>query len=160
MTLDDGYVPITLFGKDHWSMLAYAEVVMVDCQGFQVGYDARMRQGRQHFRVMHEQCRRPRRVNGGHDGAVMKPEFGSRLNNGTFIENHDDWHCVQDMVHAGLMGVRRRDLILPLIEEMEPGEVLHLTPLGQEVAGRLRAHKAAGGNFSGFRYTPEAHEVA
>ncbi|UTU09558.1 hypothetical protein CcrBL47_gp272c [Caulobacter phage BL47] len=160
MTLDDGYVPITLFGKDHWSMLAYAEIEAVECGGFQVGFDARMRQGRQHFRVMHEECRRPKRINGGHQGVVMRAEHGSRLNDGTYIENHDDWHCVQDMVAAGLMGVKKRDLILPLVEEMEPGVFLHLTSLGHDVVSRLRRHKADGGNFAGFRFDPAAYAIA
>lgn len=160
MTLDDGYVPMNLFGKDHWSTLAYAEIEAVECGGFQVGFDARMRQGRQHFRVMYEECRRPKRINGGHRGIVMRPEHGSRLNDGSFVENHDDWHCIQDMVAAGLMGVKKRGLIMPLVEEMEPGVVLHLTPLGHAIVASLRRHKAEGGNFAEFRFAPEAHETA
>ena len=45
MKLEDGYVPPNLFGKDHWSTLAYMETIMVDCGGFQVGADPRMRAG-------------------------------------------------------------------------------------------------------------------
>lgn len=155
MTLDDGYVPMALWGKDHWSMLAYAETVMIDHAGFQVGYDARMRQGRQHYRVMLEECRRPKRTNGGHEGVVMKSEYGSRLNDGSFIEGHDDWHCVQDMVIEGLLGVKINGLVVPSIEEMEPGVMLHLTDLGRDVAGKLRAHKADGKNFAEFRFDKE-----
>jgi len=28
-----------LWGRDHWSTLAYIETVMVDCKGFQIGQD-------------------------------------------------------------------------------------------------------------------------
>jgi hypothetical protein len=33
MRADDGYIDIHLWGKDHWSTLAYIETVMVECGG-------------------------------------------------------------------------------------------------------------------------------
>lgn len=157
MNLEDGYVPMDLFGDDHWSAFAYAETIMVDCAGFQVGFDGRMRQGRRHYRVMHAECYRPKRVRqaGLSLSTVMENRYSTRLNDGTTVEGHDDWHCVQDLVNAGLMGIRRRKRgpVTPNADAVRPRVILHLTPLGHAVIGQLRAHKAAGENFASFRPT-------
>lgn len=169
MTLDDGYVPLELFGEDHWSTLAYAETVMVECAGFQVGYDPRMRQGRRNYRVMTEQCPRPVRPGSRAMGVVMDNKYSTRLNDGSTVERHDDWHCVQDMVAAGLMGVidvaqrdgrfeRRTDAIDADPELVEPKAVLGLTPLGMKIADQLREHKRQGGRWRDF--SPKIEEAA
>lgn len=158
MHADDGYIEIEKFGDDHWSTLAYAETVMVENQGFQVGFDGRMRQGRRHFRVMLSQCPRPRRQNhaGPAAAVVMQPQYATKLADGTQVEGHDDWHCVQDLVYAGLMGIKRGDgMILPLPDDMEPGVTLFLTPLGEQAVSALRRHKTEGGGFATFRFAPE-----
>ncbi len=157
MRLDDGYVPIQQFGPDHWSTLLYAETVMVDCAGFQVGFDPRMRQGRAHFRVMAEQYARPKRTtrHSVAQGAVMDKQHSTRLHDGSVVDGHDDWHCVQDLINAGLLGMKRHDgIVLPLVEDCDPGVVLHLTPLGSEVVRQLRDFKAAGGSVSSHAFVP------
>jgi hypothetical protein len=159
LQLEDGYVPIDLFGKDHWSTLAYAETCLVDRGGFQVGFDARMRQGRAHFRVMARDCPRPKHNRGGPNmGMVMAPEHSTILKDGSVVQGHDDWHCVQDLVNAGLMGAKvpNTDTILPLTDAVEPGMGMGLTPLGQRVIGQLRAWKAFGGGFGDFAPQIEA----
>lgn len=138
----DGYVEPALWGRDHWSTLAYLESVSVECAGFQVGADARMRSNCRHFRVMAEECPRPRRPGRPVMGVVMGREHGSRLRNGSVMAGHDDWCCIQDMAHAGLLTVG--------VEGVEPRETLHLSPLGLEWAADLRAHKTAGGQFGNF----------
>lgn len=153
MRLEDGYVPAALFSKDHWSTLAYAETCMVDQGGFQVGFDGRMRQGRAHFRVMSRDCPRPQQSKkcGPRMGVVMQPEHSTRLKGGAVVAGHDDWHCIQDMVNAGYLGIKRGDgLVLPLPDEIDAGVRLHLTPLGQRVVGQLRAWKALGGHYADF----------
>jgi hypothetical protein len=152
MTLDD-YVPIENFGADHWSTLAYAETVMVECAGFQVGYDPRMRQGRRHYRVMYEQCKRPKRPNNPSMGMVMDDKYSTPLKDGTVISGHDDWHCIQDCVNAGLLGV-----IDPNVDggvdcdanRVEPGVMLALSAKGHEINSQLRKHKAEGGRWKTF----------
>lgn len=136
------YVPPALWGKDHWSLLAYIETVIVDCGGFHVGFDPRMRQNRRNFRVMSEQCINPKRPGPPSRGIPMDPKYGTRLNNNSFIENHDDWMCVQDFINAGILEGADSSL--------EPGDVLYLTEQGRVLANRLREHKAAGGSFSKF----------
>ena len=142
MRLEDGYVAIDNFSPDHWSTLAYAETVMVECGFFQVGFDARMRQGRRHFRVMHEQCRKPKRPSSGAMGVVMDNKYSTTMRDGTVVQGHDDWHCVQDMVAAGLMTSKD--------DSVEPCVKLHLTDLGRDINGQLRAHKASGGSWKTF----------
>lgn len=144
LTVDDN-IPMELWGKDHWSTLAYIETVMVDCNSFQVGLDARMKSNRHHFRVMSEQCSKPKRV-GSHSGhaVVMQPEHATVLNDGSLIKRHDDWCCLQDMAVAGLLSLPQEDI--------EPGVHIHLSDLGREVANRLREHKAKGGQFAAFRF--------
>ena len=138
----DDYIAMNRWSKDHWSTLAYLETVMVDCGGFQVGSDPRMRSNRRHFRVMHEECPRPKRATRGAGGVAMNAEHGTRLNDGCVVANHDDWMCVQDMAAAGLFTVGA--------DEVQPGQTLHLSSRGQDVVAALRAHKAAGGNFAQF----------
>ncbi len=154
MDLED-YVPVDNFGKDHWTTLAYAETVMVDCGGFQVGCDARMRQGRRHYRVMREMCMNPKRISGRSSAAtVMDLKYSTVLKDGTMVQGHDDWHCVQDMANAGWLHVDG----YASADAVEPGAILHLTALGRTVADQLRAHKAAGGTFASF--TPQVLQAA
>lgn len=136
----DNIVPITQFGRDHWSTLIYLETVMVECGGFQIGFDARMRQGRRNFRVMREECPRPKRSSHTMEAVVMQPEHSTVLADGSIIEGHDDWHCVQDMIENGLLS-----------GECEPGETLHLTNLGKSFVEQLRDHKRNGGTYASFR---------
>lgn len=137
------YVPMNKWGKDHWSTLAYIETVMVEVQGFQVGFDARMRQKRRTFRVMHEQCPQPKRPSRGGMGIPMEPKYGSRLNDGTSLEGHDDWDCVQDMAVEGLFTVG--------VEGVEPGATLQFSEKGLNLAQALRKHKIGGGVFGNFQ---------
>lgn len=157
MHADDGYIEIEQFAADHWSTLAYAETVMVENGGFQVGFDGRMRQGRRHFRVMMGECPRPKRQNhaGPSAAVIMKPEYATKLADGTQVEAHDDWHCVQDLVYVGLMGIERNGLIVPAPDDITPGVVLKLTPLGERCVSELRRHKTNGGTFATFHFTPE-----
>jgi hypothetical protein len=148
LTYEDN-VPMNLWGKDHWTTLAYIETVMVDTGGFQIGRDSRMRANRRNFRVMAEQCPDPKRVSQGQGrlAVVMdRDAHATRLNDGTTISNHDDWCCVQDMAEVGLFTLRQ--------DQIEPGEILHLSSLGREVITKLREHKAVGGKFADFRFNP------
>jgi hypothetical protein len=140
-TLDD-IISIDQFGRDHWSTLAYIDCVMIDCAGFQVGFDARMRQGRRHYRVMHEECPRPKRVGISTAALVMDLEHSTVLRDGSKVAGHDDWHCVQDLATAGIFTAR--------VEDIQPGETLHLSDFGRALANDLRAHKASGGSWKDF----------
>lgn len=142
----DDIVPPSAWGKDHWSMLAYMETVMVEVACFQVGADPRMRQGPRSFRIMHEQCPQPSRPTKAPNGMVMRPEHGSRLADGSYIPGHDDWHCVQDMAAVGFFTAAT--------DAVEPGVALHLSEIGATASNELRAHRRGGGGFAGFKPSP------
>lgn len=137
-TVDD-YIPAMAWGKDHWSTLAYVETVAVECQGFQVGSDSRMRSNRRNFRVM-QACPRPRRPGPRAAGIVMSDGHGTRLKDGTLVDGHDDWNCLQDLAEAGLFTLAASGV--------EPGVTLHLSAKGQAWCAALRAHKQNGGMYS------------
>lgn len=135
------YVPLRLWGKDHWSMLGYLECVATENAGFLVCYDPRMRHGRRHFRIMPAVGGRRGRGSQAR-GVCMDPLYGTRLNDGRYIPTHDDWHCVQDFAKAGVLTVGP--------ESVEPGVLLHLSEYGKALAGALRVFKQGGGSFGTF----------
>jgi len=143
--MGDEYISMAKWGKDHWSTLAYLETVEVECGGFQVGFDGRMRQGRRNFRVMSQECPKPKRPSKcprPQDAEPMGREDGTRLNDGTVVEGHDDWYCVQDIAMESLFTTG--------VDSVEPGSILHLSKRGWDVVNALRKHKAGGGNYASF----------
>lgn len=125
------------FGKDHWSMFAYAECCAVD--GKQLEH-CRMRINPDHHvsvgRVML-------------DSPTWEPPYGTRLkgfwkddkttDSTKQLPEHDDWDCVDDLEAAGLLDVGT--YINPNVK---------LTDLGHKIASELRKHKASGGRFATF----------
>lgn len=146
----DQYVAPALFGRDHWTTLAYIESVMADCAGFQLGTDPRMRSNRRNYRVMSEVPRPKRAKNPTATVHLMTSEDGSRLNNGQVVHGHDDWNCVEDFAAVGFFDVGPAGL--------GAGKTLRFSPLGKAVATRLRQHKQDGGQFEAFALAsvPEA----
>ncbi len=116
---------------------------MVDCGGFQVGRDPKMKSNRRHFRVMAELCPNPKRNDKkGSLAIIMQPEHATILNDKQQVANHDDWCCMQDMAAAGLFDLD--------VDAIEPGTTLHLSVHGQNIVAALRNHKANGGRFADF----------
>jgi hypothetical protein len=151
-TFDDP-IPMAMWGKNHWSILAYIESVMIECAGFEVGFDARMTQNRHNFRVLAMDAPKPKRPGSyisPERSQVMKLEYSTKLNNGQQVTGHDDWCCIQDMGSAGLISVEGNDDAPSLFL---PGHIMHLTPEGQKICAALRVHKQAGGMFGNFRAT-------
>lgn len=145
MSEADEYVPMSQWSKDHWSTLAYVETVVVECAGFQVGLDARMKTNRRHFRVMSQQCGRPKRPGKSSTPSmaqVMSPEHATKIKDGSVVDGHDDWMCVQDFAAEGLFTVGA--------EDVEPGVILRFSERGNEIASALRRHKADGKNYASF----------
>ena len=130
-------VPLSGFGRDHWSTLLYVESVSVDCQGFQVGCDPRMKSTARHLEEL-AACPRPRRATATRALPMpMRPEHASRQLAGGVFEDHDDWDCLRDFAAAGLLDVPGGDLAA--------GQVVHLSPFGMDLAAKLRQFKATGG---------------
>jgi hypothetical protein len=129
-------IPMSQFGRDHWSVFAYIETLCVDNKGV----------------PDHDRMRTNPKTHPGLVGpriAIMKrswkPEYGSRLRGHAIDKpvqrlNHDDWDCADDLVAAGL------------IESNGTGinPWFTLTKTGLAIAAALRQHKASGGSFSNF----------
>ncbi|MCP6727382.1 MAG: hypothetical protein KJI69_05235 [Patescibacteria group bacterium] len=129
-------VPMSKFGKDHWSLLAYCETRIVDYSGV--------------LDMNHLRGRAP------HPTATTRKwekEWGTRLK-GFFLDGdkrdetkqltqHDDYDCLVDLKDAGLL------------EDI--GTVISpyasLTTLGKSVCSSLRKHKGDGGYFATFNVT-------
>ena len=141
----DDYIPIELFGKDHWSTLAYVETVMTDIGGFQIGRDPKMRSNRRNFRVMAEECPSPyRAVNKvSHPGVVMQDHHSTILKNGQVVKGHDDWSCLQDLANAAFFDTNAYDI--------QPDTVIKLSTYGRTIANQLREFKSNGGSFKEFQ---------
>lgn len=139
-------VPVEKFGKDHWSLLAYVETLCVDGKDGLGVIDGR--------RVRCNPARHPGQET---SPGPWRDSYSTRLAGffqfddradpqlaaeaGLMLLGHDDWDCLEDLEAAGLVSVIT----------LTSGGVL-LTDEGSRVAGVLRAHKAQGGHFAGFRW--------
>jgi hypothetical protein len=173
-------VPITLFGTDHWSTLAYVETRAVDHKELLDHDHMRCHAGR-HPVMLHAK----RRVSAGSaDGsryptrikASTTPDANGRYGV-TEVPDHDDYDCLDDLIAEGLLeprmpvvgpggwyvdatygytvsaagGVIRPGSVTGLDEQvLATRAVWTLTAEGQRVAGQLRAFKAAGGGWHNF----------
>jgi hypothetical protein len=133
-------VPLTEWGKDHWSTFAYLETVAVDARG--TIENVRMR--------CDSRLHRPFAHGNGlghlHDGG----KFPTRLKGSVERAGHDDWSCVEDMVVEGLIQAWwRAD---PALSIGGATCLVALTERGWRCAAALRAHKAAGGRYADFTW--------
>lgn len=141
-------IPLTEFGSDHWSTLAYLETVMVEYGEYQVDLDPRMRTNRRHYRLLAERNHLARHVGAKWKMVrAMQSENGSRLSNGSTLDNHDDWDCVEYLISAGVLTVKR--------PHNRP--TLYLTDLGEQVVVALRGHKRNNGRWATFSYSQSTH---
>jgi len=131
-------VPVELWGKDHWSTLAYIETCCVDGKGKVVN-----------DRMRTDQDRHPALV--GHRVAMLSTSslyddttYPTRLKGEQSLEDHDDWDCATDMEAAGLLKWEGTG--------MHP--IFVLTEMGIQLCAQLRKHKATGGYFANFSPQP------
>jgi len=132
------YVPLALFGKDHWSTLAYIETRIVDHREFRIIGDPRMRTCRRCWRIQNSAKGRDRAlvsVDGGH-------EYPTRLADGRQAAKHCDWDCMQDLIATGILATRGKPDI---------GKKVTITKHGFPIVAALRQHKARGGTFATFQ---------
>lgn len=136
---DGKRIPITFWGRDHYSTLLYIETLITDGRGD--GY------GRPHVARMRHESGRPRRGHGYDEpglGSVGSKRYPSRLGDDTALLGHDDWDCVDDMVAEGVV-----------VRENEDGNgrlpIVKLTAYGRACAASLREHLGNNGRrYAGF----------
>jgi len=117
-------VPVELWGKDHWSTLAYLETRAVDKDG----------------KVNPSQMRCDRERHPGLACAFHIKPYPTRIKDGIELEDHDDWDCFDDAVAAGFVEWKGSGI----------NPIVVFTKKGYEVAAKLREHRAKGGAFTEF----------
>lgn len=123
------FVPMTMWGKDHWSTLAYLETRCVDHGGTVRKQHLRCNPHGRHSQFAHL------KIGLGHSHTT-------RLREDKELASHDDWDCIEDMIREGLV----------LWEGSGLNPIFKLTDRGIRIAHALRKHKILGGNFGSFRY--------
>lgn len=125
-------VPMSSWGKDHWSTLAYIETRIVDYKG---------RPDSDHMRCDPER----------HPGlagrspisyGIRDKKYPTRLKGKQESHDHDDWDCLEDAVAEGLIEWKGTGMY----------PVFVLTDRGRTVCAALRQHKQDGGQFAQFVY--------
>jgi hypothetical protein len=137
-------IDISQFGKDHWSLLAYCEYRAVNDKG--------------RLDLKHLRCKNLNVATTSLGQNFWKPEYGTRLkgyfsnpikykgkkvkvtNSRYLLKNHDDFDCLNDLDHAGLIE-NLGTMLNPFVK---------LTEKGQRVAALLSVHKQNGGHFTDF----------
>lgn len=143
-TVDDTpAVPITAFGKDHWSLLGYIGTCCENRDGGIGELNKERIRCNPESHPMHAVRRMGERT--------WKPSYGTRLagfwkeggetDPALQLPDHDDWDCLDDLEAAGIIEVLS-----------EANAFVRITEAGLQVYGALCEHKAAGGNFSEFRW--------
>ena len=134
-------IPMSKWGKDHWSAFGYAETCAVDSKG--VLDKERMRCNPKIHPAQANQCNMPGFPDAEKESPTRLKGWTKELPNKNIARQHDDWSCLEDAEEAGLLKVEGTGMY----------PVIRFTTLGQSVAGRLREHKAKGGSFSNFGAT-------
>lgn len=128
-------IDVSKWGRDHWSMFAYAAEMAT------------------HNKPLDgNRMRSKGRVSGIR---AWRPEWGTRLGDGSVLEQHDDWDCAKDLATAGLIEYGRKKW-----HEVKERGGLHwvkLTDLGLEVWEQMvRYMHENDGQYSSFRWVPDA----
>ncbi|KKN40772.1 hypothetical protein LCGC14_0729880 [marine sediment metagenome] len=128
------HIPMSKWGKDHWSTLAYLETLAVDNSGFAKPNNPRMRTN---------EIRHPHLVGniGYISSALGGSKYPTRLKDGE-VKGHDDWDCVDDAIEE------------TLVEDIGTGlnRLYKFTKLGKKAMAKLRQFKMDGGNFGDFEF--------
>lgn len=122
-------INVSEFGKDHWSTLTYLETRCVDHKG--------------RIDIRNMRCNSERHPGQAHipiERENGKFKYPTALRDGKFEPEHDDWDCIDDLEAAGFLKTFGTGI------HPEVG----LTDEGWAVAGRLRRHRGAGGQFADF----------
>ena len=120
-------VPIAKWGKDHWSTFAYLECRAVDNRGTI---------NKEHMRCNYKL--HPELANSANRFSSRR--YPTILKDNEELHHHDDWSCFEDLESVGLVEWAGTGI----------NPIVKFTDKGNDLAGRLRAHKSAGGKFSNF----------
>lgn len=134
------YIPMSEWGKDHWSTLAYLETCAVDNLG--IIDNRRMRTNPRLHRKL---------VGISPMGEIQDGSKYPTIAKSGNIPKHDDWSCLEDAVAASLVEVefteRYHRPFGGLVARVKFNEN------GLKVVAQLREYRSNGGNFGSFAPT-------
>lgn len=145
------HVPISEWGIDHWSALAYIETCVVDRANAEgTPYTGKLDLDRLRCNPSRHGEWRGRISTARGMVTQWEPSYGTRLkgfdkNKSKLLAEHDDWDCIFDM---------QRENILTVLAPRQG--VVRLTERGVALAQHVRAFKARGGSFVRFAYEFDA----
>ena len=122
-------IPIEEFGRDHWSTLAYIASCFYGRSG-EIAFEKMRTNPQLHpqFATRHH--------------SSWNPEWSTRLKDNNIELDHDDWHCVDDLIEADLIKWKGTGLYPKLC----------LTEKGNKTAFNLVFHKFKQKPFSEFDF--------
>lgn len=145
--------PVEKFGKDHWSLLAYAEdrcvhgreglgmlsLSVMSCNGNKRPLMGAMMPWRDSYST---------RLKGFFE-FFERHDTAKAVAAGVQLLGHDDWDSLDDLEAAGF---------LEIISQTQGA--VRFTTLGSQAAAALREHKTKGGQMSTFNWQALASDVA
>lgn len=144
--------PVSKFGKDHWSLLAYVESRCVDGDaGVGTLVCAHLRGNSHTHPLLANTAWKPgfsTRLKGFFE-YEQRSDVAKAIEAGFMLEGHDDWDCLDDLAAAGYVEIL----------SLANGRV-RMTEAGLEMAAQVRQHKARGGQFAGFSPAADAAVAA
>jgi hypothetical protein len=121
-------VPFDRWGHDHWATFAFLE-----CRAVDTGGVIDIQRMRCDNRIHPGLANRANRM-------YPNSHYPTILKDGSKVEKHDDWSCFEDLIAMGLCTWEGTGI----------NPIVKFTDKGRKLAGLLRAHKSAGGQFKNF----------
>lgn len=128
------YCKLETFGKAHFSLLIYVESRCVDHGGVLDIAHIRVNSTTHPLFNGHEYSTR----------ATWNEQFGTLLNTGERLVDHDDIDCLDDLDNAGLIE------IISLVNGF-----MSMTDKGNELVSKIRSFKTNGGQLGDFNIETE-----
>jgi hypothetical protein len=142
-------IPVTKFGKDHWTLLAYADTRHAPGNDCVCTLDHRDLRRNEAKHPLPQDTSRPQtkwrewqssRLAGYFESGFANTEnLAAAEEAGVIVLGHDDWDCLSDLMQAGYIE----------ISSIEQG-IVQMTKEGFRVANLLRKHKEQGGMYAKF----------
>lgn len=140
------HVPISKFGKDHWSVFAFLATLAMNNYGTDPRWLERMRcNPERHPGLDASRLKAGQRWNVQYSTRLKGYKFGIPLAKNQVQIGHDDWDCAYDLEAVGLL----KD------EGTGINPYFILTDRGIAVHAALLKHKQSGKNFAEFSIPQE-----
>ena len=137
------FIPITMWGKDHWSTLAYIDSVIAEHSFYPITIDSHMRTKRETYDYfLMNKAKKFGFITQPYYNFLSSDAYGTKLNDGTTVMAHDDYSCIVDFAKEGLLNIDENSIIT--------NKKIKFSDKGLTVMNCLHKHKVNGGTYSNF----------